>query len=127
MNRKAFIIALYVAALFLILRRRYQNGGTGIPEPKYIVAPSYLYGILALTSDFLEGLPIVLAAGFTTGLYFKITNLGTPAASTQHPSKSGGESPGGPTRNVPQASPKTPQTRSPTNTGRESPGLTRGG
>lgn len=68
MNSKSFVITLYGIALFLILSRWYKAGGSGLPEPRLIVAPSYLYGVLALTSDFLEGLPVVLAAGLTFGL-----------------------------------------------------------
>lgn len=70
MNRKAFILSLYFVALFIVIRAWYKNGGKGIPDPGTIAGPSYLYGVLALTSDFLQDLPTVLAAGLTVGLYY---------------------------------------------------------
>lgn len=70
MNRKAFIVSLYFVALFIVLRAQYKHGQKGIPEPGSIAGPSYLYGVLALTSDFLQDLPTVLAAGLTVGLYY---------------------------------------------------------
>lgn len=74
MSSKAFIIFLYGVALSIIVKRWYGNGNTGLPSPDVITAPSYLYGVLALTSDFLEGLPVVLAAGLTAGLYYATHN-----------------------------------------------------
>lgn len=63
---------MYGVALSIILKRWYDAGNSGLPKPDVIVAPSYLYGVLALTSDFLEGLPVVLAAGLTAGLYYAV-------------------------------------------------------
>ena len=74
MSSKAFIIFLYGVALTITIKRWHNNGNTGLPTPDVIVAPSYLYGVLALTSDFLEGLPVVLAAGLTVGLYYATHN-----------------------------------------------------
>lgn len=70
MNVKSFIISMYAVALFIVLRRWYNEGHTGLPAPSVITGPSYLYGVLALTSDYLEGLPTVLAAGLTVGLFY---------------------------------------------------------
>lgn len=72
MNRKAFILAMYFAALFIVIKHWYkQPGNSGMPYPTTITAPSYLYGILALTDDFTGGLSTVLAAGLTLGLFYR--------------------------------------------------------
>lgn len=73
MSRKAFILAMYAVALYIVLTRWYKAGNSGMPNPSVVTGPSYLYGILALTSDFLEGLPVVLAAGLTAGLYWRVS------------------------------------------------------
>lgn len=71
MSRKAFILSMYAVALYIVLSRWYKAGNSGMPDPSVVTGPSYLYGVLALTSDFLEGLPVVLAAGLTAGLYWR--------------------------------------------------------
>jgi hypothetical protein len=70
MKHKSVIVMMWGIAGFIILSRWYKAGNTGLPNPQLIAAPSYLYGVLALASEFLEGLPVVLSLGVTTGLYF---------------------------------------------------------
>jgi hypothetical protein len=82
MNRKAFIMSLYIVAQVIVLKRWYAAGNTGMPKPSLITGPCYLYGVLAITSDFLQGLPIVLAAGFTVGLYFTVKSPQVNAQTT---------------------------------------------
>jgi len=74
-SNKAFILALYFVALFIIVRNYYKTG-SGMPYPTYVTAPSYLYAVLGLTSDFTGGLSTVLAAGLTLGLFYA-TQKGT--------------------------------------------------
>jgi hypothetical protein len=71
MSNKAFILSMYLVALFIILKNYYNKGNSGMPYPTTITAPSYLYGVLALTSDFTEGLSGVLAAGLTLALFYR--------------------------------------------------------
>ena len=72
MSNKAFILAMYLVALFIILKNNYhQSGKAGMPYPTLITAPSYLYAVLGLTADFTGGLSAVLAAGLTLGLFYK--------------------------------------------------------
>jgi len=70
MSHKGLIMMLYGVALTIILSRYYKAGNSGLPKPDQITAPSYLYGVLALTGSFLGALPTVLAAGLTLGLYY---------------------------------------------------------
>jgi hypothetical protein len=76
-NPKAFILSLYFVALFIIVKNYYDKGGAGMPYPTTITAPSYLYGVLGITSDFTGGLSTVLAAGLTLALFYR-THQGQP-------------------------------------------------
>lgn len=69
--KKAAILGMYGVALYFILSAYYKKGNTGMPKPSVLASPTYLYGILALTSDFLEGFPIVIAAGLTVALIWQ--------------------------------------------------------
>jgi hypothetical protein len=62
---KALILFLYGTTLYITVSRWYKAGNSGMPDPKVIGPASYLFGILALAADFLEGLPVVLALGLT--------------------------------------------------------------
>lgn len=78
MSNKAFILALYFVALFISVKNYYTQGGSGMPYPTSITAPTYLYAVLGLTSDFTGGLSTVLAAGLTLGLYYRTHNGNSP-------------------------------------------------
>lgn len=71
MSNKAFILSMYLVALFIVLKNYYAQGNSGMPYPTTVTAPSYLYAVLALTADFTEGLSGVLAAGLTLGLFWR--------------------------------------------------------
>lgn len=78
--KKSLILFLYVVAIFFILRNYYAQKdssgtpvNTGMPNPQVLTAPTYLYAILALTADFLEGFPIVLALALTVSLIWQAT------------------------------------------------------
>lgn len=85
---KSFILLLYGVALFFVIRNYYSQGNSGIPSPQVVRNPSYLYGILALSADFIPGLPIALAAALTVALIWQIngqsktTSKSTPSKST---------------------------------------------
>lgn len=70
MRSKAIVVVMWGIALGIILQRYYRVGNSGLPNPRTIAAPSYLYGVLALTSEFLEGLPVVLSVGLTAALFY---------------------------------------------------------
>jgi hypothetical protein len=76
-NNKAFILALYFVALFIILKNYYKKN-SGMPYPTTITAPSYLYAVLGLASDFTGGFATVLAAGLTLGLFYRTHNGNDP-------------------------------------------------
>lgn len=68
---KALVIFLYGVTLYITLSRWYGAGNSGLPEPRVVAPASWLFGILALTADFLEGLPVILAAALTFILYLE--------------------------------------------------------
>lgn len=73
--KKPFILFAYGIALYFVLRAWYQqSGNSGIPNPKVIGAPTYLYAILALVSDFTAGFTVPLTAGITVALAFRANN-----------------------------------------------------
>jgi chromate transport protein ChrA len=106
MRTKAIIVVMWGIALGIILNGYYRSGNSGLPNPRSIAAPSYLYGVLAISSEFLEGLPVVLAVGLTAALFYR-TN---PALAGTSPDAK-------PTKGKPNAVPKNkagkpvPQTR----------------
>jgi hypothetical protein len=75
--RKAVILFSFGTAVYLILKKAYQEGHTGIPEPQLLAPPVYLYGILALMSDFLDTLPTILAVALTVSLVWAYQDLET--------------------------------------------------
>lgn len=63
---------MFGVALYFILKAYYEEpNNTGLPNPRVLTAPVYLYAILALASDFLEGLPVVIGAGLTVALIWQ--------------------------------------------------------
>jgi len=65
---KAVILFSYGTAVYLILRKAYQEGHTGIPEPQLLGPPTYLYGILALAEDAIGGVATMIAVALTFSL-----------------------------------------------------------
>ena len=74
MKNKPVILVMYGVALYFILRKYYTNGNTGLPVPTVLSAPTYLYGVGLLASDFLGGVPTVIMAGLTLGLIYQTQN-----------------------------------------------------
>lgn len=72
---KSVILFAYGTALYLILRKAYQEGHTGIPEPSLLAAPTYLYGILALAENFVGGIATFMAISLTFGLMWAYQDL----------------------------------------------------
>lgn len=54
-----------------------------MPEPKVVAPASYLFGLLALTADFLEGLPIILGVAMTFILYLERPAIGNAISKTK--------------------------------------------
>lgn len=81
--KKALILMLYGVALTFVLKNYYKTE-SGLPTPTVIRNPTYLYGILALASDFLEGFPVVIAAGLTVALIWQIGNESKSQVQTQN-------------------------------------------
>jgi hypothetical protein len=79
--KKAFILFGYAIALYFVLRAWYQQGNSGIPNPKVIGAPTYLYGVLGLVSDFTGGFTVPLTAGVTVALALQANKTKAPAQS----------------------------------------------
>lgn len=79
--KKSIILLLYGVALFFILRRYYKTN-SGLPTPTVLAAPTYLYGIGLLVSDFGGGVPVVIMAGLTLGLIWR-TQAEAPTAKNQ--------------------------------------------
>jgi hypothetical protein len=75
--KKAAILFMYGTVLFFVLRRYYAQGNSGLPTPTVLAAPTYLYGIAAITADFAGGLPVVVAAGLTVALIWQIQGQAT--------------------------------------------------
>lgn len=79
---KALVVFLFGLTLYITLNAWYKEGNTGTPDPSVIAPSAYLFGILALTADFLEGLPVILAAALTFILWER----------TQKPASTGSKS-----------------------------------
>lgn len=78
--KKSLILFLYIIALFFILRNYYAQKdssgnpvNTGLPNPQMLTGSTYLYALLALSADFLEGIPVVLALALTVSLIWQVT------------------------------------------------------
>lgn len=69
--KKPLILLFYAVALFFGLRKYYQQGNSGLPNPQVISAPTYLYGIAALAADFVGPVAVVIAAGLTVSLIWQ--------------------------------------------------------
>lgn len=80
---------LYGVAVYWILREYYKDPtNLGMPRPKVLSAPTYLYGILALASDFTAGFTIPLAAGLTLSLIWQ-TNAKNATNSLNYKTQTG--------------------------------------
>jgi hypothetical protein len=74
-NNKAIILFAYGTAIYIILKKAYKEGHTGIPEPQLLAPPTYLYGILALATDFLGGIATFIAIALTFSLMWAYQDL----------------------------------------------------
>lgn len=71
---KPLLLFLYGVSVYITLSRWYKAGNSGMPDPAVIGPSTYLFGVLLLTSDFLEGLPVILGLAMT----FVLFNQGKP-------------------------------------------------
>ena len=86
--KKGIILLLYAVALIFVLKNYYKTE-SGLPKPSNIAAPSYLYGILALSADFLEGFPVVIAAALTVSLIWQSQSTSKVVAKSQPKTQTG--------------------------------------
>ena len=78
--QKSLILFLFVIAVYISLS---HEKITGMPSPRKIAPAVYLYGSLALASDFLGGFPVAIAAILTAGLWWRTH----PETQTKKPSE----------------------------------------
>lgn len=69
--QKSIILFLFLVAVYVSLSAE-KTGG--LPNPRKVAPAVYLYGTLALLSDFMGGLPVAIAAGLTVALYWRTLN-----------------------------------------------------
>ncbi len=77
--KKGLILMLYVVALTVVLKRYYKTE-SGLPKPSTIAGPTYLYGILALSADFLDNFPVIIASALTVALIWNTQTKPTTVA-----------------------------------------------
>jgi len=77
--KKALVLASFGTAVYFILRKAYQEGHTGIPEPQLLGPPVYLYAILALGVDIVGDFAVWAAVALTFGLIWAYQDLETGA------------------------------------------------
>lgn len=75
---KALIIFMFGITLYVTINAWYKEGNTGAPDPTVIAPAAWLFGVLALTADFLEGLPVILAVALTFILWERTTPATKP-------------------------------------------------
>lgn len=81
--QKSLILFLFIVAVYVSL----SNDKTGgMPNPRTVAPAVYLYGSLALASDFLGGLPVAIAAMLTVALWWR-AHPTKPKPVTAHPYK----------------------------------------
>lgn len=70
--KKGAIILLMGVALYFVLKNYYAQGNQGIPNPETVMPAFYLYGLLALSTEFLDNFPVILAAALTVALIWRV-------------------------------------------------------
>lgn len=113
---KPLLLFLYATALYFVLSGWYRNGNTGIPSPKVLAAPTYLYSILGIVSGFTGGFTIPVALGLTFTLVLQskkqpstaATYAGPSPASKSSGSGAGFAAVGAPPAGSPKVTPYTP-------------------
>lgn len=74
MSSKALIMAMLGVSLYITISKWYEEGNTGQPPPTLVGPAAYLFGILALTADFLSGIPVLLSVALTFILFLRSKN-----------------------------------------------------
>lgn len=82
--QKSLILFLFIVAVYISLSNDKSKGT--LPNPRTVAPAVYLYGSLALASDFLGGLPVVIAAMLTVALWWR-AHPQKPKPVTAHPYK----------------------------------------
>ena len=66
---KSLLLFLYGVSLYITLSAWYKNGNSGIPDGTVIAPATYLFAVLLLTANFLQGLPVILGTASTLVLW----------------------------------------------------------
>jgi hypothetical protein len=78
---------MFGISVTLILRQYYKTN-SGLPKPNTLSTPVYAFAFLLLTSDFLEGIPVVFATALALSLSWQAQAQASQAA-TKTPTKKG--------------------------------------
>jgi hypothetical protein len=85
MPSKAYLLLLYAISLFITLNAWYKEGNSGVPAPTVVAPVTYVFALLLLAANFLEGLPAIIGTSMTFLLYLRAhgqsTTSGTPSTS----------------------------------------------
>jgi hypothetical protein len=68
---KAYLLLLYSVSLFITLNAWYKQGNSGVPDPSVIAPATYVFALLLLAANFLDGLPAIIGTSMTFILYLR--------------------------------------------------------
>lgn len=85
---KAYLLLLYSISLYITLSAWYKQGNTGVPDPTVIAPATYVFALLLLAANFLDGLPAILGTSMTFILYLRAHGKNPSGASTKTTAKS---------------------------------------
>lgn len=68
---KAYLLLLYSVSLYITLNAWYKQGNSGVPDPTVIAPATYVFALLLLASNFLDGLPAIIGTSLTFLLYLR--------------------------------------------------------
>lgn len=68
---KAYLLLLYSISLYITLNAWYKQGNSGVPDPTVIAPATYVFALLLLAANFLDGLPAIIGTSMTFILYLR--------------------------------------------------------
>lgn len=75
---KSYLLFLYAVSLYITLNAWYKEGHSGIPDPTVVGPATYVFALLLLLSNVLEGLPAILGTALTFMLYLRAHGQNPP-------------------------------------------------
>lgn len=82
---KAYLLLLFSVSLYITLNAWYKEGNSGVPAPTVIAPVTYVFALLLIAANFLEGLPAITGTALTMMLYLRAhgqtSNTATPSQS----------------------------------------------